>query len=171
MLGCSFPVELPEGVEAYSVVSREGNLYLRPYAAAVIPACTAVVIRAARGTYTFPSVAQNAPAIPDNVLVPVCEARKGIQSGSMRTLKVKNGVAGFARVSSTSANAGSAYVPCVEGEPDFLPLSDLEDAIQSLPAAQQSTGDAYDLQGRKAPADHQRAGDIYIINNKKILKR
>lgn len=171
VLGCSFPVELPEGVEAYSVVSREGNLYLRPYAAAVVPACTAVVIRAARGTYTFPSVAQDAPAIPDNVLVPVCEARKGIQSGSMRTLKVKNGVAGFARVSSTSANAGSAYVPCVEGEPDFLPLSDLEDAIQSLPAAQQSAGDAYDLQGRKAPADHQRTGDIYIINNKKILKR
>lgn len=171
VLGCSFPVELPEGVEAYSVVSREGNLYLRPYAAAVIPACTAVVIRAARGTYTFPSVAHDAPAIPDNVLVPVCEARKGIQSGSMRTLKVKNGVAGFARVSSTSVNAGSAYVPCMEGEPDFLPLSDLEDAIQSLPAAQQSTGDAYDLQGRKAPADHQRAGDIYIINNKKILKR
>lgn len=171
VLGCSFPVELPEGVEAYSVVSREGNLYLRPYAAAVVPACTAVVLRAARGTYTFPSVAHDAPAIPDNVLVPVCETRKGIPAGSMRTLRVKNGVAGFARVSSTSANAGSAYVPCVEGEPDFLPLSDLEDAIQSLPAAQPGTGDAYDLQGRKAPTGHQRTGDIYIINNKKILKR
>lgn len=171
VLGTSFPVEVPEGVEVYTVVTRDDSLCLRPYAQAVIPARTAVVLRAPRGTYTFPSTLTSVPAIPDNVLVPVCEARKGIPSGSTRILKVRNGMAGFSRTSSTSASAGSAYIACAEGEDDFLPLHDLEDAVGSVRAAQGEPGQAYDLQGRRASAGQQRAGEIYIIDNKKILRR
>ncbi len=171
VLGTSFPVEVPDGVTAYTVEEREGNLYLRAYTHPVIPARTAVVLHAAKGTYTFASTAQDAPSVSGNVLVPVCEARKGIPPGSMRTLKVKNGVAGFSRVSATSASAGSAYVPCVEGEADFLPLLDREDAVQAVQAGAQWAGQAYDLLGRKANAARQKTGDIYIMDNKKILKR
>lgn len=171
VLATSFPVEVPEGVTAYTVEERDGNLCMRAYTHPVIPACTAVVLHAAKGTYTFASTAQDAPSVSGNVLVPVCEARKGIPSGSMRTLKVKNGVAGFSRVSATSASAGSAYVPYTEGEADFLPLVDLEDAVEGVQGDAQPAGAAYDLQGRKASAGQQSAGEIYIINNKKILKR
>ncbi len=171
VLGTSFPVEVPDGVVAYTVEAREGNLYLRAYTHPVIPARTAVVLHAAKGTYTFASTVQDAPSVSGNVLVPVCEVQKGIPSGSMRTLKVKNGVTGFSRVSSTSANAGSAYVPCGEGEADFLPLLDREDAVQEVQAGTRVPGQAYDLLGRKATAAQQKAGDIYIIDNKKILRR
>lgn len=171
VLGTSFPVEVPDGVAAYTVEEREGNLYLRAYTHPVIPARTAVVLRAAKGTYTFASTAQDAPSVSGNVLVPVCEAQKGIPSGSMRTLKVKNGVTGFSRVSATSASAGSAYVPCVEGEADFLPLLEQESAVQAVQAGTQGAGQTYDLLGRKANAARQKTGDIYIIDNKKILKR
>ncbi len=171
VLATSFPVEVPEGVEVYTVVTRDDSLYLRPHAQAVIPARTAVVLRAPRGTYTFPSTVSDVPAIQDNVLVPVCEATKGIPSGSMRVLKVKNGTAGFSRTSSTSASAGSAYITCADGEDDFLPLLDLGDAVAGVRADQGGAVRAYDLQGRKARADRQRAGEIYIIDNKKILRR
>lgn len=171
VLGTSFPVEVPEGVEVYSVVRRAGNLCLRPYSFAVIPARTAVVLHAARGTYQFPSTVVDAPDIPDNVLLPVCEALTGASAGSMRTLRVKNGVAGFSRTSSTSAAAGTAYVPCMDGEEDFLPLSLEGDAVSGVRADDSGGGQACDLMGRKVYPTGQKAGDIYIINNKKILRR
>lgn len=171
VLGTSFPVEVPEGVEVYSVVRRDGNLCLRPYSFAVIPTRTAVVLHAARGTYQFSSTVADAPDIPDNVLLPVCEALTGVSAGSMRTLRVKNGVAGFSRTSSTSAAAGTAYVPCMDGEEDFLPLSLEGDAVSGVRADDSDEGQAYDLMGRKVYPAGQKAGDIYIINNKKILRQ
>ena len=171
VLGTSFPVSVPDGVEVYTVAGRDGQLYLCPYTSSVIPARTAVVLRAAKGTYTFGSVVDDAPAVAGNVLVPVCEALKGVPSGRMRLLRVKNGQVGFARSSGTSASAGSAYIVCADGEDDFLPLLDQEDAVTGVPAAAESTGRAYDLQGRSVNADRQRTGDIYIINNKKVMKR
>lgn len=171
VLGTSFPVEVPEGVEVYTVAKRDGKLYLRACAQAVIPARTAVVLHAARGTYQFPSTVANAPDLPGYVLLPVCEPLTGAMAGSMRTLRVKNGVPGFARTSSTSAAAGTAYVPCLDGEEDFLPLGDDGDGIIGTDAQVNENGQAYDLSGQKVKVEGQRAGDVYIINNKKILKQ
>ena len=167
-LSVAFPVEIPEGMQAYTVAERDGSLILVPYSQPVIPACTAVLLKAAKGTYTLYSTTADAPSVQDNVLVPVNENLKGITSGSVRTFKVKNGVPGFSKVSSTSLNAGVTYIPYHEGEEDFLPLKEDETRISAVPGA--GTGDApvYDLQGRKVI--DQKAGNVYIINHKKILK-
>ena len=167
-LSVAFPVEIPEGMQAYTVAERDGSLILVPYSQPVIPACTAVLLKAAKGTYTIYSTTADAPSVQDNVLVPVNENLKGITSGSVRTFKVKNGVPGFSKVSSTSLNAGVTYIPYHEGEEDFLPLKEDETRISAVPGA--GTGDApvYDLQGRKVI--DQKAGNVYIINHKKILK-
>ena len=150
------------------MAERDGSLILVPYSQPVIPACTAVLLKAAKGTYTLYSTTADAPTVQDNVLVPVNENLKGITSGSVRTFKVKNGVPGFSKVSSTSLNAGVTYIPYHEGEEDFLPLKEDETRISAVPGA--GTGDepVYDLQGRKVI--DQKAGNVYIINHKKILK-
>ena len=167
-LSVAFPVEIPEGMQAYTVAERDGSLILVPYSQPVIPACTAVLLKAAKGTYTLYSTTADAPSVQDNVLVPVNENLKGITSGSVRTFKVKNGVPGFSKVSSTSLNAGVTYIPYHEGEEDFLPLKEDETRISAVPGAGAGDAPVYDLQGRKVI--DQKAGNVYIINHKKILK-
>ena len=167
-LSVAFPVEIPEGMQAYTVAERDGSLILVPYSQPVIPACTAVLLKAAKGTYTLYSTTADAPSVQDNVLIPVNENLKGITSGSVRTFKVKNGVPGFSKVSSTSLNAGVTYIPYHEGEEDFLPLKEDETRISAVPGAGAGDEPVYDLQGRKVL--DQKAGNVYIINHKKILK-
>lgn len=167
-LSVAFPVEIPEGMQAYTVAERDGSLILVPYSQPVVPACTAVLLKAAKGTYTLYSTTADAPSVQDNVLVPVNENLKGITSGSVRTFKVKNGVPGFSKVSSTSLNAGVTYIPYHEGEEDFLPLKEDETRISAVPGAGAGDAPVYDLQGRKVI--DQKAGNVYIINHKKILK-
>ena len=82
--------------------------------------------------------------------------------------EVKNGVPGFSKVSSTSLNAGVTYIPYHEGEEDFLPLKEDETRISAVPGAGAGDAPVYDLQGRKVI--DQKAGNVYIINHKKILK-
>ncbi len=171
VLSTSFPVELNDSVEAYTVSEKDGSLYMKPLSY-VVPARTAVLIHAAKGTYTLPSTTKNAPAVDDNLLVAVNEPLKGIKSGTIRVLKIVSGQVGFSKSSSTSMVAGSAYLPYNEGEDDFRPFVDVEDGLSSVrTGALESGTQAYDLMGRKVDASRQKKNDIYIINNKKILKR
>ena len=171
VLSTSFPVELNDSVEAYTVSEKDGNLYMKPLSS-VVPARTAVLIHAAKGTYTLPSTTKNAPAVDDNLLVAVNEPLKGLKSGTIRVLKIVSGQVGFSKSSSTSVVAGSAYLPYNEGEDDFRPFVDVEDGLSSVGTDALEKGtQAYDLMGRKVDASRQKKNDIYIINNKKILKR
>ncbi len=171
VLSTSFPVELPDGMEAYTVIDDNGILSLKSYFSPVVPARTAVLLRAAKGTYTLPSTAKDAPSVVGNALVAVNEAVKGLASGSIRVLKVVGGEVGFSKSTSTSVAAGSAYIPFREGEDDFRPLADVEDGLSPAQADAADGLRAYDLVGRPTDAAHQRKNNIYIINNKKILKR
>lgn len=171
VLSTSFPVELNDSVEAYTVSEKDGNLYMKPLSS-VVPARTAVLIHAAKGTYTLPSTTKNAPVVDDNLLVAVNEPLKGLKSGTIRVLKIVSGQVGFSKSSSTSVVAGSAYLPYNEGEDDFRPFVDVEDGLSSVGTDALEKGtQAYDLMGRKVDASRQKKNDIYIINNKKILKR
>ncbi len=169
VLSFSFPAEVPEGVEVYSVADRDGTLFLVPYTQPVIPAVTAVVLHAPKGTYTFPSTTAQVAPIEGNVLVACCEDRKNIPSGSMALLKVKNGEVGFQKSTSKQIAAGSAYVPYSDGQEDFRVLQMSEVGIESPATAPAGDAARYDLLGRKLPAGQ--TSPIMIINNKKILKR
>ena len=172
VLSVSFPVEVPEGVEVYSVEEKEGVLYMEPYTQPVIPARTAVVLHADKGTYTFWSTTSEMPAIEGNILVANYEDRKDMVAGSMALLKVKNGQVGFQKSISKQITAGSAYIPYSEGQEEFRVLQESETGIGSLtPNSQLSTLNSqlhYNLSGQRVSRTHK---GITIVNNKKMLKR
>lgn len=168
VLSVSFPTEVPVGVQVFSVAEKEGELYLVPYTLPVIPARTAVVLYAAKGTYTFWSTTTDMPAIEDNILVANCEDRKDMVAGSMALLKVKNGQVGFQKSTQKSISAGSAYIPYTEGQEEFRVLKDYETKINEAHGScepNKSYG-GYDLTGRRADRN-----GIIIVNHKKVLKR
>lgn len=170
VLSVSFPAEIPDGVEVYGVADREGTLSLIPYTERVIPAVTAVVLHAAKGTYTFWSTPEQVAPIEGNVLVACCEDNKNMAAGSMALLKVKNGEVGFQKSTSKQIAAGSAYIPYFEGQDTFRILEDTENSLNSLttdPHPERET--IYDLSGRTLLGGLRK--NIYIHNNKKTLKQ
>ena len=171
VLSVSFPAEIPEDVEVFSVAEKDGALGLVPYTQPVIPARTAVVLYAPKGTYTFWSTTQEVPPIENNVLVANCEDRKDMVAGSMALLKVKNGQVGFQKSTSKQIAAGSAYIPYSEGQEEFRVLQDAEDGLIEVDKTQCSmlnVQSAYDLSGRSVPDTHK---GVVIVNKKKMLKR
>ena len=171
VLSVSFPAEVPEDVEVYSVAEKEGILSMVPYDGDVIPARTAVVLHAAKGTYTFWSTTQEVPAIENNVLVANCEDRKDVEAGTMALLKVKSGQVGFQKSTSKQIAAGSAYIPYSEGQEEFRVLQDAETGVKNINNVQCSmlnVQSSHDLSGRRATEPHK---GIIIVNNKKMLKR
>ena len=173
VLSVSFPAEVPEGVQVFSVAEKEGELYLVPYTQPVIPARTAVVLYASKGTYTFWSTTADMPSIEGNILVPNCEDRKDMVAGSMALLKVKNGQVGFQKSTQKQIAAGSAYVPYSEGQEEFRVLKDAETSLTPSPSlkgggSEEGKGNLYDLSGRSVRDTHK---GVIIVNNKKMLKR
>ena len=171
VLSVSFPAEVPEDVEVYSVAEKDGILSMVPYECDVIPARTAVVLHAAKGTYTFWSTTQEVPAIENNALVANCEDRKDVEAGTMALLKVKSGQVGFQKSTSKQIAAGSAYIPYSEGQEEFRVLQDAETGVKKIDNAQCSmlnVQSSYDLTGQKVSAFHK---GVIIVNNKKMLKR
>ena len=169
VLSVSFPAEVPEGVEVYSVTEKDGAIYLVPYTKPVIPAITAVVIHAAKGTYTFLSTPTQVDPIEGNILVACCEDKKNITSGSMALLKVKNGEVGFLKSTSKQVAAGSAYIPYSEEQEDFRVLQMLDDGMESTRLTHSDEDSRYDLMGRKLPKGQ--SSRIMIVNHKKILNK
>lgn len=168
-LSVAFPAEVPADMEVYTVRQADGELFLTPYTRDVIPARTAVVVHAAKGTYTFWSITDDVPVVKENALVTNCEYLSGMEAGSMSTLKVKNGVVGFSKTTAKTLAAGSTYIPYIAGQDEFRPLKEDEDAIHNSEFIIQNSGEGetFDLSGRRV----EKAGKgIYIINNKKILK-
>ena len=169
VLSVSFPAEVPEGVEVYSVIEKDGGIFLVPYTKKVIPAVTAVVIHAPKGTYTFLSTPAQADPIEGNILVACCEDKKNMTAGSMALLKVKNGEVGFQKSTSKQIAAGSAYIPYSEEQETFRVLKMIEDGIDSPTLSRTSEDARYDLMGRKLPKGQ--SSSIMIVNHKKILNK
>lgn len=167
-ISVSFPCEVPADMEIFTVKDVNGSLYLIPYTLDVIPARTAVVVHAAKGTYTFWSTTKEVPDVNGNALVTNCEYLSGMEAGSMATLKVKNGEVGFAKTTAKTLAAGATYIPYSAGQDDFRPLKEGTDGIDT-PTISQREGDVFDLSGRIVSPSSTKKG-IYIINNKKILK-
>lgn len=169
VISVSFPCEVPADVEVFTVLESDGELYMIPYLQPVIPAQTAVVVHAAKGTYTFWSTTDAVAPVRDNALIANCEARSGIEAGSMATIKVRNGEVGFSKTTAKTLAAGAAYIPYISGQDDFRPLKEDEDAVSLSPNHSPVSGEMYDLLGRKVSSSSSNKG-LYIIDNKKILK-
>ena len=168
-LSTSFPVEVPEGVEVYTLNEEEdGTLCAIPYHGKVIPASSAVILKGPKGTCILPSTCEKVAPIENNALKLCQTGKTGIPKGSMALLRVKDGKPGFSKSTASTLAAGNIYLPFAEGMEDFRPL-DLEryaDGIQPLSDTPTENGILYDLSGRRI----SRPRDIYIQNHKKILK-
>lgn len=170
-LSTSFPVEVPDGIEVYTLRQEEdGTLCAVPYRGKVIPASTAVILKGPKGTCTFPSTLEEVAPLEDNVLQLCQTGRTGIPKSTIALLRVKDGKPGFSKSTSSTLPAGNIYIPFTEGDADFRPLNfeRYADGIQSTSEPMpENDGLLYDLSGKRIALPH----GIYIRNHKKLLRK
>ena len=181
-------VEIPAGVEAYTANRIEGDLLKMQAVEDVIPANTAVIIKAEEGNYLFAYSDESPEAISDNLLRgTVADTYVKPQSGSVAyVLSMVDGVVGMYRAKLTDGtfknNANRAYMLLSElnvgdGNLDTsAPGSQLSNgyrfdfsgttAIESVETESTAPAVYYDLSGRRV---ENPVSGIYIINGKKVL--
>ena len=184
-----YATEIPEGVEVYTAKEVDGIWLKIAQVEDIIPANTAVIVKAPAGTYTFVQTATETPAIDDNLLKGSAEDAY-IDVPSNRTafvLSMVDGEVGMYLAKLTDGrflnNANKAYLLLDNNK---LGLSD-EELDTSVGGAQLSLrfnfGDAtsiddlstepklnnvvYDLYGRKL--NSITTPGLYIVNGKKVL--
>ena len=180
-------VEIPEGVEAYIANRVEGDRLKMQALEGVIPANTAVIIKADEGTYLFAYSDESPEAISDNLLRGTLTDTyvKPASAQIAYVLSNVDGVVGMYRAKLNADgtfknNANRAYMLLSElgvGEGDLdtsNPGSQLSNsyrfdfsgttAIEGIDCEQ---GEAvyYDLSGRRVLNP---TGGIYIVNGKKV---
>lgn len=173
-LTTSFPVEIPDGMEVYTLkIADDGQLHAVPITGKVIPACIAVLIKGTRGTYNLYSTLDGVPAeTPASALVACNVPKSGLTSGSVAVLKVKDGVAGFEKATRTSVAAGSTYLPYADGDDEWRPIVVDGDptGIQGVKLdSDDDSAPIYDTEGRRLPARPSQG--VYIQGGKKKISR
>ena len=181
-------VKIPAGAKAYTANRVEGDLLKMQPVEGVIPANTAVIIKAEEGTYSFAYSDETPEAISDNLLRgTVADTYVKPQSGSVAyVLSMVDGVVGMYRAKLTDGtfknNANRAYMLLSElnvgdGNLDTsAPGSQLSNgyrfdfsgttAIESVETESTAPAVYYDLSGRRV---ENPVSGIYIINGKKVL--
>ncbi len=180
-------VKIPAGAKAYTANRVEGDLLKMQAVEDVIPANTAVIIKADEGTHSFAYSVETPEAISDNLLCgTVADTYVKPQSGSVAyVLSMVDGVVGMYRAKLTDGtfknNANRAYMLLSElnvgdGNLDTsAPGSQLSNgyrfdfsgttAIESI-ESEQDEAVYYDLSGRRV---ENPVSGIYILNGKKVL--
>ena len=181
-------VKIPAGAKAYTANRVESDLLKMQPVEDVIPANTAVIIKASEGTYSFAYSDETPEAISDNLLRgTVADTYVKPQSGSVAyVLSMVDGVVGMYRAKLTDGtfknNANRAYMLLSElnvgdGNLDTSdPGSQLSNgyrfdfsgttAIESVETESTAPAVYYDLSSRRV---ENPAKGIYIVNGKKVL--
>ena len=183
-----YATEIPEGVEVYTAKEVDGIWLKMAQVEEVLPAHTAVIVKAPAGTYTFVQTATDAPAITDNLLKGTNEDTYiNVPSSSKAfVLSMVDGEVGMYLAKLTEGrflnNANKAYLLLDNNK---LGLSDEEldtsvggaqlslrfdfggatgvDKVQTETGANNAT---YDMYGRKV--NKITTPGLYIVNGKKV---
>lgn len=183
-----YATEIPEGVEVYTAKEVDGIWLKMAQVEEVLPAHTAVIVKALAGTYTFVQTATDAPAITDNLLKGTNEDTYiNVPSSSKAfVLSMVDGEVGMYLAKLTEGrflnNANKAYLLLDNNK---LGLSDEEldtsvggaqlslrfdfggatgvDKVQTETGANNAT---YDMYGRKV--NKITTPGLYIVNGKKV---
>ncbi|MBP3614198.1 MAG: leucine-rich repeat protein [Bacteroidaceae bacterium] len=180
-------VQIPEGVEAYIANRVEGDRLKMQALEGVIPANTAVIIKADEGTYLFAYSDESPEAISDNLLRGTLTDTyvKPASAQIAYVLSNVDGVVGMYRAKLNADgtfknNANRAYMLLSElgvGEGDLdtsNPGSQLSNSYRfdfsgttAIEGIDSEQGEAvyYDLSGRRVLNP---TGGIYIVNGKKV---
>ena len=182
-------VEIPAGVEAYTAARIEGDLLKMQAVEDVIPANTAVIIKAEEGNYLFAYSDETPDAIEGNLLRGTLTDTyiKPASAQTAYVLSKVDGVVGMYRAKlkadgTFKNNANRVYmllgdINVGEGDLDTSsPGGQLSNgyrfdfsgttAIESVENEQQGEAVYYDLSGRRV--ENPTKG-IYIVNGKKVL--
>ncbi|MBQ2778576.1 MAG: leucine-rich repeat domain-containing protein [Bacteroidaceae bacterium] len=182
-------VEIPAGVEAYTAARIEGDLLKMQAVEDVIPANTAVIIKAEEGNYTFIPSNETPDAIEGNLLrgTLIDTYIKPASAQTAYVLSKVDGIVGMYRAKlkadgTFKNNANRVYMLLGEinvGEGDLdtsNPGGQLSNgyrfdfsgttAIESVETESAAPAVYYDLSGRRV---ENPAKGIYIVNGKKVL--
>ena len=182
-------VEIPEGVEAYTAGRIEGDRLKMQAVEDVIPANTAVIIKAEEGKYTFIPGKETPEAIEGNLLrgTLIDTYIKPASAQTAYVLSKVDGIVGMYRAKlkadgTFKNNANRVYMLLGEinvGEGDLdtsSPGGQLSNgyrfdfsgttAIESVETESAAPAVYYDLSGRRV---QNPAKGIYIVNGKKVL--
>jgi hypothetical protein len=171
------PTTIPTGVEAYvGALSEDKSVLNLTAVTGTIPANTAVILKAAAGTYTF-EPADAADAITGNDLQGTTkELTASSVEGQAYILSSKSGAnVGFYKFSGETLAANKAYLvlPAASAAPvvrfNFGEGTEGNvTGIESIEAEQAGAARIFDLQGRSLRQVPQKG--MYILNGRKVIR-
>ena len=161
---------VPENVEAYVVSSTTTAQAKLDQVEGIIPANTAVVLKAAAGNkYNFVNAIGTAATVETNLLAGTIETEK--VAGPAYVLANVKGEVGFYQAKLDGEgkfqnNANKAYLP-VTSEARFISFDfGTETAIEGVESVENNAV-VYDLAGRRVQGAQK---GIFIVNGKKVIK-
>ncbi len=160
---------IPADVEVYTgTIDTEKSTIELSQVADVIPANTAVLVKAAEGTYNF-EIAEEATAVEGNALLGTISTVAAPEN--VYTLQNQNGQVGFYPYTGENVNGFKAYVTVaadaeVQGLTfDFGDATGIEEILSILETGEKAT-EIYDLAGRRVTKPVK---GIYIKGGKKVI--
>jgi hypothetical protein len=132
-----------------------------------VPAGEGILVKAAAGKYTVPSIAST-DAI-ENALVGTIEP-KTIAAGSFVLMNGGKGVGFYKTTKEFTVGANTAYLPALAGGARNFIGFDFDGgettAIEGIATVNENNGEVYNLQGQRVSVAKK---GLYIINGKKVL--
>lgn len=165
---------VPEGVEAYIVTEVTGDVATLTLVDGVIPANTAVVIKAAQGKYDF-AVSSQAAAALENSMMSGTTKPMYIDSEAY-VLSAPGDVVGLYKAEMNGGvflnNANKAYLPAsavasLSNNFSFRFEDGITTGIDNVETEENSEVVVYDLTGRRV--QDMSAPGVYIVNGRKVL--
>lgn len=182
-----YAVERPRGVEAYYISHVAGNAAIMKALWDYIPANTGVILRGAKGTYTFTSTTEDVEAVSENLLrgTTVDMEIRAQSNTTYYALGRVDGVVGLYRAELDNGyffnNANKAYLALTSEEEEdddegqlarsFIlrfPDGTATSMAEVMSSDENDEEVIYDLQGRRLT--EITAPGLYIINGKKVWR-
>ena len=152
-----------EGVTVYTISAvAEGKATLAEVEGTTIPAETAVILKAAAGTYNF-AITEDVAAISGNLLEGVVAPQAWTNEFTLQTSE--QGVGLFSKEVPYLA-AFKAYLPANNAAGVKGILFDTETAVKSIEAAENTEKAIFDLSGRRV---EKPVRGLYIVGGKKVI--
>ena len=176
----NYDIEIPDGITAYIATEYDEKCLYMSKVEKIIPARTAVILNAPKGSYTFRYSEDDAEQSDDNILQGTLWDEiitKETEYYSYYVLAIKDNVVGmYNPINATNekefknnANKAFLHIPSTNiASFAFIGLGDDEGttAIEDVNGENRNIKTIYDLTGRKIETPDK---GLYIINGKKVL--
>lgn len=164
----NYPTVIPNGVKAYTAISRNASsLNVSPIADGIIPARTAVIVEAAPDTYLFSPTTTSGSST--SILQGTLSDLPTTSDKAFYTVQLLDGPSSVVlkRYDGVTIPANTSYLAIdTDGAPEFFSFNIVDTGIGSMENANGTPSTVYDLSGRRVKNP---AKGIYIIDRKKVI--